>query len=40
MVLVLCMSFDYICTKVVKISQRVLELLSGHDFHGEIFKGA
>ena len=29
----------YIGTRFVKISQRVSELLSGHDFHSEIFKG-
>ena len=30
----------YICIRFVKISKRVLELLSGHNFHSEIFKGA
>ena len=29
----------YIVPSVVKISQMVSELLSGHDFHYKIFKG-
>ena len=41
MILVLCTSIydDYICTKIRKISQSVSELMSGHNFHSEIFKG-
>ena len=30
----------YICTTVREISQTVSGLLSGHEFHSEIFKGA
>ena len=29
----------YICTKFYKISQKVSELFSSHDFHSEISKG-
>ena len=37
MVFDLCTSYLF---KVVKISQRVSELLNGHDFHTKIFKGS
>ena len=41
-VLTFCMSSNHVFVKpsFVKISQRVSELLSGHDFHTEIYKGA
>ena len=42
MVLFLCMSYNdalYLYIRFVKTSQMVSELLSGHDFHGEIFEG-
>ena len=38
MVFVLCTSSDDTLASFKKISQRVSELLSGHDFNGKIFK--
>ena len=43
MVLNLCMSFDdalYLYQGSKELSQRVSELLRGHDCHSEIFEGA
>ena len=43
MIFILCTSSDNARTmfipSLVKISRRVSELLSGHDFHIKIFKG-